>query len=232
MSAPLHQLSPLHFEARRLGAQFSLAGGWQVAQVYTSVEAEAEAARKGVGLADETANFKILIEGRQAGEVLGVDLEIGAGIPLEKEWVYRLRQDLFFLHGAGEAQALEGLRGRVAGRFVTIADITHGRAELRLVGPASLAVLSAVCSLDFERFPDRAARQGSLAKTAQLLIRRDLGGLPAFSIIGARSLGAYLWEGLLRVGREWGITPVGQAALRALEGTSRRNPHHSQGDRP
>jgi len=223
MSAALLKLSPLHLKAQQGGAQFSQAGGWQVAQVYASVGAEVELARRGAGLADESANGKVLVEGEEAGEVVGMDLEVGAGAPLEAGWVYRLRPDLFFLSTppGGEEAAQNALAARAAGRFVAITDLTHGRAELRLVGPASPRVLGLVCGLDFERFPDRAARQSSLAKSAQLVIRRDLGGAPAFSLIGARSLGAYLWEALLQVGGGWGVAPIGRAALLALENSSR-----------
>lgn len=194
-----------------------------MAQVYTSAEAEVALARKGVGLADETANGKILIEGREAADLLGVELGIGAGAALGKGRVFRLRQDLFFLSTppGGEGEVLENLRAQAVGRHLSFTDLTHGRAELRLVGPAGPAVLGQLCGLDLARFPDGEARQSSVAKTAQLILRRDLGGLPAFSLIGARSLGAYLWEALLEAGRAQGIAPIGQAALRALENSPR-----------
>lgn len=219
MSAAPIRLSPLH--AAGAGARFALDAGWQVAQVYTSEEEEVALTRRGVGLADQTARGKILLEGREAGSLLGVELGIGAGAPLGKAWVFRLRQDLFFISTppGGEEEVLAGLRSQVAGRHLTFTDLSHGRAELRLVGPVGPAVLSQLCGLDLARFPDGEARQSSVAKTAQLILRRDLGGLPAFSLIGARSLGAYLWEVFLEAGRNWGIAPLGQAALRALGDT-------------
>lgn len=236
MKGPPLKLSPLHRSAAAAGAQFALGEGWQVAQVYTSVEAEMALARKGVALADQSANGKILLEGREAGSLLGGELGIGAGAPLGKAWVFRLRQDLFFLSTppGAEEEVLEGLRSQVAGRHLTLTDLSHGRAELRLVGPASPAVLGQLCGLELARFPDGEARQGSVAKTVQLILRRDLGGLSAYSLIGARSLGAYLWEAILEAGRNWGIAPIGQAALSALENSSPTgNPHpFLRGDRP
>lgn len=212
------RLSPLHAVAGRAGAQFVPCAGWQVAQVYTSVEEEVALARSGVGLADESANGKILIEGREAGALLGVELGIGGGAVLGRSRVFRLREDLFFISTppGGEGEMLEDLGSQVAGRHLTLTDLSHGRAELRLVGLAGPAVLGQLCGLDLARFPDGEARQTSVAKTAQLILRRDLGGLPAFSLIGARSLGAYLWEALLEAGRAQGIVPLGQAALCAL----------------
>jgi heterotetrameric sarcosine oxidase gamma subunit len=213
MSGPLKS-SPI---AHR-GAQWATSAGWQVAQAYTSVEEEVARARRGAGLADQSARGKILVEGREAAGLLGVELGIGGGAASGGNQVYRLRQDLFFVSTppGGEGEVLEGLRAQVAGRHLTCTDLTHGRAELRLVGPAGSAVLSQLCGLDLTHFPDGEARQGSAARTAQLILRRDLGGLPAYALIGARSLGAYLWAALLEAGQGLGLAPIGQAALRAL----------------
>ena len=119
-----------------------------------------------------------------------------------------------------EGAALKRLRASVqeSERFVTVTDVTHGRSEIRVVGPASASLMRKVCGLDFhpEAFPDGAARQSSVAKTTHLVIRRDIGELPAFSVICARSLGAYLWDTMMEAGQEWDAVPIGRAALRAL----------------
>jgi aminomethyltransferase len=218
MSAPPPKLSPLHAVAARAGARFALCEGWQVAQVYTAVEEEVEAARRGAGLADQSARGKILVEGREAASLLGVELGIGEGAVSGGNQVCRLRQDLFFVSTppGGEGAVLAELRAKIAGRHLSLTDLTHGRAELRLAGPAAPAVLGRLCGLDLAGFSDGEARQTSVAKTPQLVRRRDLGGLPAYSLVGARSLGAYLWEALLEAGHGLGLAPVGQAALRAL----------------
>ena len=221
MSGVAQRLSPLHAVAGKAGAQFAPCEGWQVAQAYTAVEEEVALAQGGIGLADETARGRVLIEGREAAALLGVELGLGGGAVLGKGRVFRLRPDLFFISTppGGEKEVLEGLRSQVASRHLTLTDLSHARAELWLVGPAGPAVLSQLCGLDLSRFPDGEARQSSVAKTAQLILRRDLDGLPVFSLIGARSLGAYLWEALLEAGRAQGIAPLGQAALRALGDT-------------
>ena len=96
----------------------------------------------------------------------------------------------------------EKLRAKRGTAFVTITDVTQGRSEFRLMGPAAPVVLSTVSGLDFSKFANGTTQQSSVAKTVQLIIRRDAGGVPAFSIIGARSLGAYLWDILRRSGAE------------------------------
>ncbi|MBI4771542.1 MAG: aminomethyl transferase family protein, partial [Chloroflexi bacterium] len=174
---------------------------------------------------------KIQIEGAAAGEALKAAFRsapeaIGSGLQLEVGHLYRLRQDLFYLSTppGGEGQAQARLEAAIAETkfFVTVTDLTHGMAEIRIVGPASRDVLSKVCGLDFhpDKFPDLTARPSSLAKTRQLIIRRDLGGLPAFSLIGAQSLGAYVWDTIMHAGQEHGIVPIGVAALEALEKNS------------
>ena len=50
----------------------------------------------------------------------------------------------------------------------------------------------------------------------QLIIRRDIDELPAFSIIGAQSLGPYVWDTMMESSREFGVVPIGRAALAAL----------------
>ncbi len=218
--------TPLHDRAQQLEAQFAEDRGWQVPEVYTTVEAEAAAAREGVVLADETANGKLLVEGQEAEavilEVFGISgLAVGDGTSVEPDRVYRLRSDLFFVAPSDEDAALKRLQAsaEASERFVTVTDVTHGRSEIRVIGPASSALMRKVCGLDFhpEAFPDGAARQSSVARTAQLMIRRDMGELPAFSVIGARSLGAYLWEVLMEAGEEWRIVPIGRAAVSVLE---------------
>ena len=92
-------------------------------------------------------------------------------------------------------------------------DVTHGRAQFRLTGPGTVDLLSRLCALDFDdsRFPDGTARQTSVAKTTQLVIRDDLheGTGPSYRLIGARSLAAYLWQTILEAGRDLGVRPLG-----------------------
>ncbi len=53
--------------------------------------------------------------------------------------------------------------------FVTVTDLTHGLADICIIGPSAPNVLSKLCGLDFHpmAFPDLTAKQSSLAKTRQ-----------------------------------------------------------------
>jgi len=228
MTATPIKLTPLHAAAQRLNAQFTEAAGWRVPRVYTSVEQEMAAARSLCALGDVTPHGKVQIEGAEAAAAIRAALgdapeEIGRGIPVESGHVYRLRRDMFYLSTppSQERDALSRLEAalRQAPHFVTVTDVTHGLADLRLVGPASRTVLSKLCGLDFhpDVFPDMMVKQTSLAKTKQMLIRRDFEELPAYNIIGAQSLAVYLWSVILEAGHEFGIAPVGAAAMASLE---------------
>ena len=146
----------------------------------------------GCRLVDESGNGKLLVEGGEAEKLV-------AGLQ-----AYRLRPGFYFVSTPPleEAAVGEKLRAQRGPAFVTITDVTQGRSEFRLMGPAAPVVLSTVSGLDFSKFANGTTQQSSVAKTVQLIIRRDAGGVPAFSIIGARSLGAYLWDILQRSGAE------------------------------
>ena len=217
------KLTPLYSTAQRLGATFTEQRRWRIPEVYTTLEDEIAAAQERLALADETPNGKLLIEGDQAEPVLmdAFDLD-SLKINEGRDGVYRLRNDLFFVSTppGREANTQKKLTtvSAVSEQFVTVTEITHGRAEIRVIGPDSQELLSKVCGLDFHpaAFPNETAKQSSLAKTTQLIIRCDIGELPAFSIIGTQSLGPYVWDTLIEAGREFGVVPIGRAALAAL----------------
>ena len=189
-----------------------------------------QALSTGLAAIDQSAHGKLLVQGDGADGVIEAtlrvaDLAVGfgveAGAEVETAAVYRLRRELFYVStaagAAGDVGAGLGARVAAAGDFVTVTDVTRGRSQLLLLGAASAALLSKLCGLDLgeQAFPNGAAKQTSCAKTRQLIIRRDECGVPAFAVIGGRSLASYLWETIAAAGAEFGVTPVGMDALHA-----------------
>ena len=222
-------LSPLHYRLQSLDAEFGERDGWQVAERFP--ETGQDFAARGVAIADESANGKLQVQGEDAEGLVGAAfacpaLAVGKSASIDAPGpgrVCRLRRDLFFVGTAPAeaAAALDRLRRELRdaeNAKAAVTDLTHGRSELRLVGPAAPELLSKVCGLDFdlERFLDGDARQSSVAKTRQLIVRGDLRGLPSYSLIGGRSLGAYLWDTLMQAGAEFAVAPLGLRDLRAL----------------
>lgn len=156
-------------------------------------------------LADESHRGKVLVHGR-AGEravaALGLTAPaaVGQSACAGDVAVYRLRADQLFINTAPGSEgelltALAGANSGDGGEMVTVTDVTHGRAQLSLSGRRAAELLSRLCALDFhpDHFPHGAARQTSVAKTTQLVIRDDVDGALSYWLVGARSLGAYLW---------------------------------------
>jgi heterotetrameric sarcosine oxidase gamma subunit len=114
---------------------------------------------------------------------------------------------------AGQERAL-GCRlaetaATVAGReLVTVIDLTHGRALMRLTGPSAAGLLAKVCGIDFrdEVTPDGAAFRTSVARLVTDVARDDQPGpVRSYLLNCERSSGQYLFDALLDAGAEFGV---------------------------
>jgi heterotetrameric sarcosine oxidase gamma subunit len=137
--------------------------------------------------------------GRAARDQAGI-LVVGSG---PGEWL--------LIAPPGQAADLAARYGNVAtrlpGEAVSIIDLTHGRALMRLTGTRAAEVLSAVCSIDLSESvtPDGAAFRSSVAALATDVIRDDLAGVPSYLLHCERSSGLYLFDSVLSAGRDFGI---------------------------
>ena len=219
--------TPLHDRWPALGAHLTEVAGWRVPERFGDGAEEAGAAREGVALGDETPRAKLLVQGEDAAGVVSAATGSAAppagGVSGDRVTACRLRPDLLLVAaapGEGEAvlAALEESAAEAPG-LVTVTDVTHGRFEYRIVGPEAPRLLSKVCGLDFDAgaFPDRCARETSVARVKALVVRSDAGELPAYRVLGGRAQGAYVWDILMEAGAELGIAPIGAAALRELQ---------------
>ncbi len=218
------KFSPIYEIAKQMGAKFIDQGNWQVAERFGAVEQETAVAQQSVAISDQTGNGRIRIEGNSAGKMLeGDGLAIGASQEMAYGNLYRLRQDLFFVcteMGMNEETAVQlNKQAQNSNDLITVTDVSHGTAELWLVGPQSPDLLSRLCGLDFHdnQFPNKTAKQSSVAKTKQLIIRQDMENSTAYALIGSRSLAAYLWETILEAGKDLGIQAIGMTAFAVLQ---------------
>ncbi|MGH3344544.1 MAG: sarcosine oxidase subunit gamma, partial [Carbonactinosporaceae bacterium] len=117
------------------------------------------------------------------------------------------------LAGPGTADALRerlaaGLSGvSGAAGFVTLVDLTHGRALVRLSGVQAGDVLAKVCGIDLRDgvTPDGAALRTSVARLVTDVVRDDRPGTPSYLLHCERSSGQYLFDALFDAGRQFGI---------------------------
>lgn len=89
--------------------------------------------------------------------------------------------------------------------LVSVVDLTHGRAMMRLTGPDAADVLARVCAVDLsDRItPDGAAFRTSVARVATDVVRDDRDDGPSYLLHVERSSGTYLWNELSRIVKLW-----------------------------
>jgi sarcosine oxidase subunit alpha len=90
---------------------------------------------------------------------------------------------------------------------VSVINLTHGRATMRLTGAAATGPLEKICSLDWSEAmtPNYAAVSASVAKVTCDIVRDDQDGVPSYLISCDRSLGQYLFGALVDAGDEFGL---------------------------
>jgi len=100
-----------------------------------------------------------------------------------------------------------GKAGQAPGETVSVIDLTHGRALMRLTGARAAEVLAGVCGIDLSDAvtPDGAAFRTSVAALATDVVRDDLAGVRSFLLHCERSSGLYLFDSVLSAGRDLGL---------------------------
>lgn len=103
--------------------------------------------------------------------------------------------------------------------LVSVVDLTHGRALLRLTGERGPDLLAKLCAVNLadRATPDGAAFRSSVAGLVTDVVRHDLDGLRSYLLHCERSSGQYLAEALLDAGAEFDIELVGMTDRDAKE---------------
>jgi len=116
----------------------------------------------------------------------------------------------------GAAAAVADWLGTVAAdaagdEFVSITDLTHGRALVRVTGPDAADLLARLCGTDLEddMAPDGAALRSAVAGVATDIVRDDTmidgAAVPSYLLHCERSSGQYLFGALVSAGESFGI---------------------------
>jgi heterotetrameric sarcosine oxidase gamma subunit len=109
---------------------------------------------------------------------------------------------------AGVARRLETIAADSAPEeFVTVTDLTHGRALVRLTGERAPNLLARLCPADLhdDMAPDGAAFRTPVAGLATDLVRDDHAGMISYLLHCERSSGQYLFDTLVAAGEPFGI---------------------------
>lgn len=204
---------------------------WQVARAIGSAADEQAAATNGVGIADLSDRAKIMVDGDGAAALLknalgGSDLAVNGAARGNDAGLYiaSLRRDRFYVSAAtgSEGKLIDTLNAAAAKAdgLITITDVTDARSELLLIGPNAATCLSRICALDFRdsEFPNLTAKQSSVAKIRQLVLRCDGAKQPAYIVSGGRSNTIYLWQTLLATGHDLSMSAIGRQTVNAQWG--------------
>jgi heterotetrameric sarcosine oxidase gamma subunit len=101
--------------------------------------------------------------------------------------------------------------GAAGDEFVSMTDLTHGRALVRVTGPDAADLLARLCGTDLEddMAPDGAALRSGVAGVATDIVRHDTmidgAGVPSYLLHCERSSGQYLFGALVSAGESLGI---------------------------
>ena len=100
------------------------------------------------------------------------------------------------------ADIMTGIADIEVDERVTVVDLTHGRALVRLTGHASRELLAQLCAIDLgDRVtPNGSCLRTSVARVVTDIVRDDRGEEPSYLLHCERSSGAYLASQLTEVG--------------------------------
>ncbi|MCP3910003.1 MAG: hypothetical protein GY713_03515 [Actinomycetia bacterium] len=139
-------------------------------------------------LIDESASPKLVVRRFPDGPD-GPDVAFGRAAPVGGALVVGIRPDEWWVLGDGNVDMDPAL---------TMVDLTHGRAQFRLTGPAATTALETVCSLDWSdpMMPNGAATSASVAKVICDVVRDDRDGVASYLLLVDRSFAQYLFDAL------------------------------------
>ena len=248
--------SVLHDRLAARGACFGELAGWERANWYAppGVEPRYEysyfrqnwfphsaeehrAVREGVGLFDQTAFARFLLQGRDAEAVLSRvcanDVRVPAGKVVYTQWlnerggieadltVTRLDETSYLIVTAGASQTrdLSWLRRHIPpDAFATLTDMTSGYAMLGVMGPRSRELLSGLTDADLsnEAFPFATSREIDLAMARVRATRMTYVGELGWELYVPTEFALHVYDALVEAGESVGLRHAGYHAMHSL----------------
>ena len=221
--------SPLYRALEAHGARFEALGGYAVASDFRRGAAADVAQAESLGLADLTPFPRIGFKGWNIAPWLAGH---GATMGEASNRAYPQADGTRIARLApGEALLLADRGG--AGPLIETLDQAWSMAEadgcfrvardetscwLLLTGAHAPSMLAKVCAVDLrpQAFATDAIAQTNVARLNVIVIRGDLGPVPAYDLITDLASAVYLWGALLDAMAEYDGAPIGLAAIRSL----------------
>lgn len=225
VARPLRR-SFIYRELEAAGARFVAIGDAEVAARYAG--GDETQALIGLGIADLSPLPRTGFKGDGAVDWLAAQ---GIAIGEASNHAYRQADGALAARLApGEVLVLEGLAGGVGtcarldaawdpatGAFWPVPR-RDGAFWFLVTGEHAATMFAKVCGVDLgpARFANHAVAQTSVARTNAIVVRDDLGAVPAFHLLGDSASARYMWRCLADAAAEFGGRPVGLEAVRAL----------------
>jgi sarcosine oxidase subunit gamma len=138
----------------------------------------------------------------------------GLALPMQPNTVASGEHDIYWLgpnewmlvgESADTSRLAAALSEELKRQHAAVNDLSGGQITYRLSGDGARQVLSKGCALDLHPsvFAAGACAQTGLAKAGVII--RPLHGESGFDVLVRRSFADYLWQWLLRAGREYRI---------------------------
>lgn len=203
---------------RQHGASWIEHHGWQVPACFVTVEGEAACVRRGAGLADLSWMLKFDLKGYGLKSLPALG---NRALP----WVLAPLHFLLTCDPSDREAVTESLQHfPVAGRALSlpppiyVTEVTSVYAQFMLAGPRCRDILSKLTSLNLSEssLPDLSCGQSSVAHVHTIILREDLGDIPAYHLLVSREYGESVWEFILHAGHEFQLTPFGLQAQQLL----------------
>jgi sarcosine oxidase subunit alpha len=227
ITIPPSARTPLaHWHAQH-GARFDELNSWQVPVAFSSEDAETNAARTGLAIADISFVAKTMLRGPAVSEFATAltgssqTTNSGRAVLLKADpsvLVCHLQADqLLLLAGPSSKIRLDQLLSK-AGKTPSVIqiDITSAYAAFWLFGPNVNDALRRVTHHDVAAMPPGSCAATGLAGVPAILVRPPIPVIPSMRVLVGWDVAEYVWEELFRAGQAWSISPLGMDGLDLL----------------
>lgn len=221
------QRSPIYRKLRADGAVFGAVAGGVMPMRYRDDASEETV--KELGLADFSALPRLGFKGKAVLSQMnaaGITLEFRPNRAFRQQdgslaAVLAMTEVLLLSPPDGKGQALAKLGAdwsidKANGAYLVPRQDSHF--WFRIVGRQAPSMFAKICGVDLrpDSFSDLAIAQTSIARSNAIVIRENLGEIPAYHLLGDSASAGYMWDCLLDAMAEWRGRPVGLNALLAL----------------
>ena len=209
-------------------------GGWEMPVEYSGLILEHQAVRKAAGLFDVSHMGELEVRGpgalrflqrvacNDASRLVDGQAQYSAlpnehGAPLDDIIVYRREADRFLVV-VNASNIEKDYRWLLASKpeDCEVRDLSNEYGLIALQGPAAVAILQPLVSIDLSTLGYYRFADGSVAGRPALVSRTGYTGEDGFELFVAPDDAAPLWRGLIETGRDKGLVPAGLGARDTL----------------